>query len=111
MSSIAHAEAHQNDGDQKQHQAPQAERYEEGKEESHQSLDSKDERSLANKLAAESKKEKEEKQADRKANDPLDQPLPTAEARKHGNEPSRGAKIDEQLMLEEQEELKRKGKA
>lgn len=29
----------------------------------------------------------------------------------HGNEPSRGAKIDAEIMAEEQEELKRKGKA
>lgn len=32
-------------------------------------------------------------------------------ARAHGNEPSRGAKIDAQLQAEEEEELKRKGKA
>jgi hypothetical protein len=29
----------------------------------------------------------------------------------HGNEPSRGAKIDAELQQEEEEELKRKGKA
>lgn len=29
----------------------------------------------------------------------------------HGNEPSRGAKIDAQIAAEEEEELKRKGKA
>jgi hypothetical protein len=29
----------------------------------------------------------------------------------HGNEPSRGAKIDAQIQVEEEEELKRKGKA
>ena len=28
----------------------------------------------------------------------------------HGNEPSRGAKIDERLEKEEEEELRRKGK-
>jgi len=28
----------------------------------------------------------------------------------HGNEPSRGAKIDAQIQAEEEEELKRKGK-
>lgn len=36
---------------------------------------------------------------------------PTAPARSHGNEPSRGAKIDAQILQEEQEELERKGKA
>ena len=29
----------------------------------------------------------------------------------HGNEPSKGAKIDAELQAEEQEELKQKGKA
>jgi len=32
-------------------------------------------------------------------------------ARAHGNEPSKGAKVDAQLQAEEEEELKRKGKA
>jgi hypothetical protein len=32
-------------------------------------------------------------------------------ARAHGNEPSKGAKIDAELQAEEEEELKRKGKA
>lgn len=36
---------------------------------------------------------------------------PTAPARMHGNEPSRGAKIDAQLQAEEEAELERKGKA
>lgn len=36
---------------------------------------------------------------------------PTLPAKMHGNEPSRGAKIDAQLQAEEEEELRRKGKA
>lgn len=36
---------------------------------------------------------------------------PTAPARMHGNEPSRGAKIDAQIQAEEQAELEGKGKA
>ncbi|KAG5983136.1 hypothetical protein E4U55_000722 [Claviceps digitariae] len=36
---------------------------------------------------------------------------PTLPAKMHGNEPSRGAKIDAQIAAEEEEELKRKGKA
>jgi hypothetical protein len=36
---------------------------------------------------------------------------PTDIARSHGNEPSKGAKIDEELQREEEEYLKRKGKA
>lgn len=35
----------------------------------------------------------------------------TRQARAHGNEPSKGAKVDAELQAEEEEELKRKGKA
>lgn len=35
----------------------------------------------------------------------------TLPARAHGNEPSKGAKIDQQIREEEEAELKRKGKA
>ncbi|KDE07468.1 hypothetical protein MVLG_02332 [Microbotryum lychnidis-dioicae p1A1 Lamole] len=99
MSSVSHAEAHQEGSEN------QPTRFEEGKEGAHDLLDKTDERSIANKLAAASQKEKEEKEAD------ADKPMPTEVARSHGNEPSRGAKIDEQIMLEEQAELERKGKA
>ncbi|RSL73221.1 hypothetical protein CEP54_000543 [Fusarium duplospermum] len=85
------------------------ERFNEGVENSHLSLDSKDERSIANRLAAEEQQKREE------PNDDIEtQRLkkdPTLPARAHGNEPSRGAKIDAQLQAEEEEELKRKGKA
>lgn len=33
------------------------------------------------------------------------------QAKMHGNEPSKGAKIDAQIQAEEEEELRRKGKA
>lgn len=36
---------------------------------------------------------------------------PLGPATFHGNEPSRGAKIDAEIMAEEREELKRKGRA
>jgi len=49
MSTIAKTEAHAGAGDLGENPAPpQAERYEEGKEGSHNTLDSKDGRSLAN---------------------------------------------------------------
>ena len=35
---------------------------------------------------------------------------PTLPARLHGNEPSKGAKIDQELQDEEEEYLRRKGK-
>merc|ERR1711977_138226 len=91
------------DGDQKN--APKSEmeqekkdsRFHEGKENSHKANDSKDERTIANKLA------REEKKALKKD--------PTLPAKMHGNEPSRGAKVDAQIQAEEEEELRRKGKA
>ncbi|KAL9934223.1 hypothetical protein V8E36_006679 [Tilletia maclaganii] len=84
-----------------------ATRHEEGKENSHNLLDSKDEKSIANKLEAASQAEKAEKAAEKaKAEEG-----PVLEAEKHGNKPSRGAVIDAQIELEEQAELERKGKA
>ena len=97
-------------GDQrnvKQSEMEQPERYEEGQKHSHSNLDSKDERSIANRLAAEEKK-----------SEPADDPEtamakkdPTLPAKMHGNEPSKGAKVDADLQQEEEEYLKRKGKA
>jgi hypothetical protein len=61
-----------------------------------------DSRTISNRLAAVSKEDKEA----------TDEPVrPTSIARSHGNEPSRGAKIDEELQREDEEELKKKGKA
>ncbi|KAH7395375.1 hypothetical protein DE146DRAFT_633696 [Phaeosphaeria sp. MPI-PUGE-AT-0046c] len=85
-------------------------RFHEGKENSHKATDAKDERSIANKLEREAKREKEDDEhlslEDRQAKQ--DATLP---ARAHGNEPSKGAKIDQELREEEEAELKRKGKA
>ncbi|KAF5670643.1 hypothetical protein FHETE_4550 [Fusarium heterosporum] len=97
-------------GDQRN--APESEQnkqepYHEGKENSHDNLDSKDERSIANRLAA---AEKESESGDDLQTAQIKQD-PTLPARSHGNEPSKGAKIDAQIQQEEQEELERKGKA
>ncbi|KAK0387852.1 hypothetical protein NLU13_4097 [Sarocladium strictum] len=85
----------------------QKEPYNEGKENAHSNLDSKDERSIANRLAAEEDNDDENISEEAK----LAKKDPTLPAKMHGNEPSRGAKIDAQLQAEEEEELKRKGKA
>jgi hypothetical protein len=96
-------------GDQrnvKQSEMEHADRFEEGKEHSHNNLDSKDERSIANRLAAEEKKAEP-------ADDPetaMAKKDPTLPAKMHGNEPSKGAKVDAQIQAEEEEELARKGK-
>lgn len=68
-----------------------------------------DERSIANKLEREKLREEEGEEKDiEQIRREQDATLP---ARAHGNEPSRGAKIDQQIREEEEAELKRKGKA
>ncbi|KAG6032392.1 hypothetical protein E4U19_000631 [Claviceps sp. Clav32 group G5] len=82
-------------------------RYEEGQPGSHQLNDPKDQRSIANRLAA------EERQGEPQ-DDPETAALkkdPTLPAKMHGNKPSRGAEIDAQIAAEEEKELKQKGKA
>ncbi|GAM90150.1 hypothetical protein ANO11243_081900 [Dothideomycetidae sp. 11243] len=84
----------------------QPERFEEGKENAHQANDSKDERSIANKLERETKKDESNEESLETQQLKKD---PTLPARAHGNEPSRGAKIDKEIMDEEAEILKKKG--
>ncbi|KAL9596763.1 MAG: hypothetical protein Q9219_005588 [cf. Caloplaca sp. 3 TL-2023] len=67
----------------------EAERYKEGQPNSHLATDSK-EPAIS--------QEARDSQAD-----------PTLPAKKHGNEPSKGAKIDAELQQEEEELLKKKG--
>ncbi|EKD21726.1 hypothetical protein MBM_00839 [Drepanopeziza brunnea f. sp. 'multigermtubi' MB_m1] len=138
ISNVGQASVYE-DGDQKNVPKSQIEqekkdnRFHEGKENSHKALDSKDERSIANKLAREEKvgqpsprdRWHRKKQVDGDANDMQRQAEeeeeseetkalkkdPTLPAKMHGNEPSKGAKIDAQIQKEEEEELKRKGKA
>ncbi|KAL8648472.1 MAG: hypothetical protein Q9210_004971 [Variospora velana] len=97
-------------GDQrnvKDSEIKQADRYKEGQPNSHLANDSKDERSIANKLAREEKREKEPEPISQEARD--SQADPTLPAKKHGNEPSKGAKIDAEIQQEEEEMLKKKG--
>ncbi|ORY67430.1 uncharacterized protein BCR38DRAFT_388035 [Pseudomassariella vexata] len=98
-------------GDQrnlKNSEIPHPDRFEEGKENSHLPNDSKDQRTIANRLA------NEERKSDEKPDDPETALLkkdPTLPAKMHGNEPSKGAKIDAELQAEEEEYMERKGKA
>ncbi|KAF1348556.1 hypothetical protein BDV97DRAFT_297181 [Delphinella strobiligena] len=101
------------DGDQKTYsndeieQQKQENRFHEGKEHSHLANDSKDERSIANKLERESKREKEASPEDPEVTKAKkDATLP---ATSHGNEPSKGAKIDQELAEEDAAALKKKG--
>ncbi|EGN93711.1 hypothetical protein SERLA73DRAFT_189445 [Serpula lacrymans var. lacrymans S7.3] len=80
-------------------------KYDEGQGNAHHDLDSKDERSIGNRLAAASKHSRDTSTGD--APDSSTDPL--APARAHGNEPSRGAQVDAELQREDEEEMQRKG--
>ena len=85
----------------------EANRFHEGKENSHKANDSKDERTIANQLEREEKREKEPSPEPKEVTESKkDATLP---AKNHGNEPSKGAKIDQELREEEEAELKKKG--
>ncbi|TKA55920.1 hypothetical protein B0A53_01619 [Rhodotorula sp. CCFEE 5036] len=105
MSTIAKTEAHAGAGDAGEgYQAPQGgPRFEEGKENSHKALDSTDERSIANRLAAAEKADKEDDNAGNAY-------AGVGAAEAHGNKPSRGAQIDAELQKEEEELLAKKDK-
>ncbi|KAK2597314.1 hypothetical protein QQS21_006088 [Conoideocrella luteorostrata] len=81
--------------------------YEEGQTHSHLLNDPKDSRSISNRLAAE---ERQKEEGDDRETAALKKD-PTLHAKLHGNEPSKGAKIDAQIAAEEEQELKNKGKA
>jgi hypothetical protein len=81
------------------------ERFEEGKPHAHDRLDGKDERSIANNLADAEHTEKKEKAAEEAHAAAIEDP--TALARSHGNEPSKGAKKDKELVDDDAEILRR----
>ncbi|OQO05696.1 hypothetical protein B0A48_09789 [Cryoendolithus antarcticus] len=85
----------------------QAERFHEGKENAHNADDPKDERSIANRLAREAKREQEGEQQPKEVEELKKDP--TLPAKNHGNEPSKGAKIDKELQDEEEAILAKKG--
>ena len=70
------------------------------------STDPKDQYSLGNRANAEKKQEREEKAAENAPRVPA-----TRAAESHGNKPSKGAIIDEQLAMEDEAELAKKNKA
>ena len=80
--------------------------YETGQTNSHKVQDSNDQRSIANRLAGASHLEKEAHKKEKEGGKP-----PTAPAVFHGNEPSKGAKVDEDLGKEDEQVLKKKGLA
>lgn len=112
MSSNVGNSAIYENGDQKnlpRSELNNAEPYHEGKENSHNTNDSKDQASLKNNLA---RAEHDHKKADYKSPETVQlQQDPTKPAQMHGNEPSKGAKIDAEIKAEEEEILKKKGAA
>ncbi|CAM6127857.1 unnamed protein product [Calypogeia fissa] len=81
-------------------------RFEHAAKNSHSIIDPKDAYSVADRAKLEKKIEMEEEEAAQLKQ----KQKPTQAAKSHGNQPSRGAQIDEQIEKEEHEELVRKGK-
>ncbi|KAL0578337.1 hypothetical protein V5O48_003651 [Marasmius crinis-equi] len=108
QSNVGNSQIHA-DGDQRTSKGSatdQPARFEFDPENAHSETDSKDQRSLANRLEAAEAHENDN--LSNKTKDTVTDPLEPA--RSHGNEPSRGAKIDAELQRQEEEELKNKGK-
>ncbi|OQE44385.1 hypothetical protein PENCOP_c002G06659 [Penicillium coprophilum] len=85
-------------------------RYAEGMPHSHKNLDSKDGRSIANKLASqENKSDPSKHRSDYDAEAELSKQDPTKPAVSHGNAPSKGAKIDAELQADDEQRLREKG--
>lgn len=111
MSTQSKYMSHTNDGDQKgSHSKSKVEisRYEAGTLNSHLGNDSKDQRSIANRLESELRKN-EDDSFNPDPNIPNKGQKPTDLAKEHGHQPSRGAEIDEEIRQEEEAELRRKG--
>ncbi|KAL8287353.1 hypothetical protein RQP46_003805 [Phenoliferia psychrophenolica] len=100
----AHAEAHAQDGDQKHASPRELSQYEIGKQDAHIKLDKAERIERVNKIAAEEAKKRSQKEFEEHAR-------PTQIAEAHGNKPSRGAKIDQEIEDEERAQLERQGKA
>ncbi|GAB1311667.1 hypothetical protein MFIFM68171_01877 [Madurella fahalii] len=81
-------------------------RYQEGTANSHLQNDSKDQRSLSNRAAAE---KSSTQQTSESVETSLHKKDPTLPAKAHGNEPSRGAQVDAEIQAEEDEIMKKKG--
>ncbi|KAJ6102739.1 hypothetical protein N7486_005166 [Penicillium sp. IBT 16267x] len=101
-------------GDQRnvpQSEINERQRYREGVPVSHQNLDSKDQRSIANKLASQERKSDPSHHHNDEYNEEaeLSKQDPTKPAKLHGNAPSKGAKIDAELQAEDEQRLREKG--
>ncbi|KAJ6006004.1 hypothetical protein N7451_003948 [Penicillium sp. IBT 35674x] len=101
-------------GDQRnvpQSEINERQRYKEGEPGSHKNLDSKDQRSIANKLASQGGKPDPSHHHNNDVNEEaeLSKQDPTKPAKLHGNAPSKGAQIDAELQAEDEQRLREKG--
>ncbi|CAI7589457.1 unnamed protein product [Penicillium manginii] len=112
QSSVGHAATYEA-GDQRNApmSANQPERHNEGHKGSHKNLDSKDQRSIANKLASQEGKGDPSHHHNNVQNPEaeLSKQDPTKPAKMHGNKPSKGAQIDAELQAEDEQRLREKG--
>ncbi|KAJ5819103.1 hypothetical protein N7474_004694 [Penicillium riverlandense] len=113
QSSVGHAPIYEA-GDQRnepQSVINERERYKEGTQGSHKNLDSKDQRSIANKLASQEGKANPSHHHNEDVNPEaeLSKNDPTKPAQIHGNKPSKGAQIDRELQMEDEQRLREKG--
>ncbi|GAD93167.1 hypothetical protein NFIA_073930 [Paecilomyces variotii No. 5] len=98
-------------GDQRnvpQSEINERQRYKEGQPHSHQPNDSKDERSIANRLAREEQRERRHEESFNPEAE-LSKQDPTKVASLHGNQPSRGAQVDKELQEDDEQRLREKG--
>ncbi|TFK88889.1 hypothetical protein K466DRAFT_467717, partial [Polyporus arcularius HHB13444] len=111
QSNVGNAQIH-NDGDQRISEADRRAEVErqkadmaEGQKGAHKINDPKDNRNLNNRARQEAAQERLAEVADRQktVTDPLEP------AKRHGNEPSRGAQVDAELQAEDEEILRKKG--
>ncbi|KAJ6184698.1 hypothetical protein N7519_005999 [Penicillium mononematosum] len=86
-------------------------RYAEGMPTSHNNLDSKDGRSIANKLASQENKpdSSHHHHNEYDAEAEMSKQNPTKPAEQHGNAPSKGARIDADLKADDEQRLQEKG--
>ncbi|KAI0652614.1 hypothetical protein C8Q79DRAFT_1005785 [Trametes meyenii] len=78
---------------------------EQGQKNAHNIFDPKDSRNLDVRAQQERKEEREAEREERART--IDDPLEPA--KRHGNDPSRGAQIDAELQREDEENIKKKG--
>merc|ERR1712072_1583595 len=104
MSTQSQVQAHMGDGDQRPHDvsniAHTTNEFQAAPHLSHKLPDMKDERTLDNRVHAEQLQQHEQEMKH-----------PTRAALNHGNEPSKGAKVDEDLAKDDEAALKKKGLA